>query len=244
MTGSIGLPSQNGAGYREYRPEFLKLGTGSGSFSFTCRANSQLVKIDCNAGTILATIHSTGTATAGESPLTIKNSDASSVIDVYDGRVHLDADTSGATATLRITPADGAQPDVLASTTFACGAVQQSGGRFECRGSATSLTASNGALATFTGAATCPTISAATGAIVTWGSTAGVTTTITAFPGGTITFVANGAAKTVADATIHPGGAIRDPLGIVAWTDGIELAGCALEECTIDVGRGKKIDTI
>lgn len=250
MNAPLGLPSQNPLGYREYRPEFLKLGDGSGTFAFACRSIANLIKIDCNAGTINATVYQTGTATGAESALIIKNSDNSSTFDLHGGTIQLDGDTAGSAAAVRITPTGAAQVqgggalDVLATETFACGAVQQSGGRFECRGACTSIDASNGAQAVFTGTATCPTAKSSSGAQIFWGSTSGITTQIVAFPSGTIDFGSNGAAKTVADAIIHAGGTILDPLGIVAWTDGIELSGCTLQECTIDFGRGKKLDTI
>lgn len=245
-TGNVGLPARNANVYQEYRPRFLKLGDGTSAFAVTIGQGtgrqSSRIFIDGNDATLTLTVYDSGSSNDGEHAVVIKNTDSSSTGDIYGGSVKIDADTSGSLADLRITPLSSfGASQVQTSSSVAAGAVVTSGGNLEIRGSATSVDASGGANVTIANAATCPTVKAASGATVLWQSTANVTTKIFAYNAGVIDFSPNGAAKTVADADCYQGGTIRDPLGVVTWTNGIALPGTRLEDVTLDIGRDKTV---
>jgi len=247
FTGEIGLPVQNAAGYREYRPRFLKLGDGTSSYALTVGLGTgrqpPRVFIDANAADVAAKIYNSGQGISDEMPVIIRNTGGSSTLDVYSGKVHVDADSSGSLANLRITPADGGTNNVyvLIDETVAAGAIIQTGGTLEVRGSASSINASNNAQARFVLAATCPVIVVATGGTVYWESTAGVTTSINVHAGGSMDFARNVSAKTVAAAVLYAGGTVKDPSGIVTWTTGVDLLGCSIQDVTLDLGRSRTI---
>lgn len=247
FTGEIGLPVQNATGYREYRPRFLKLGDGTSSYALTVGLGTgrqpPRVFVDANAADVAAKIYNSGQGISDEMPIIIKNTGGASTLDVYSGKVHIDADSSGSLTTLRITPADGGTNNVyvLIDEAVAAGAITQTGGTLEVRGSASSIDASNNAQARFVLAAACPVIVVATGGTVYWESTAGVTTSISVHAGGSIDFSRNVSAKTVAAAVMYAGGTLKDPSGIVTWTTGVDLLGCSIRDVTLDLGRGRTI---
>ena len=245
-SGNIGLPADNVGGYREYRPRFLKLGDGSSAFSVIIGQGtgrqSNLIQIDGNNATVNAAIYNTGNSTTSDFPVVIKNTDNSSVCDVFGGSVKFDADTSGALSQLRVTPGQGANGvQVEASTTVACGTVTAAGGSLAIRGSATLLKASDGAQVTLSNAATCPTVNVSSGATVFWSSTAGITTKAFVFHQGTLDFSLSASTKAVQACDLFYGGIVRDPIGIVTYTTSIVLQGAKLSEVQLDVGRGRTI---
>ena len=247
FTGEIGLPVQNAAGYREYRPRFLKLGDGTSSYALTVGLGTgrqpPRVFIDANAADVAAKIYNSGNSATEETPIVIKNTGSASTLDVYAGKVYIDADSAGDLANLRITPDDGGSNNVyvLIDETVDAGVIVQTGGVLEVRGVASSIDASNNAKARFVLAAACPVIVVANGATVYWESTAGVTTSISVHARGSVDFARNGAAKTVAAAVLYASGSITDPLGIVTWTTGVDLLGCSIQDVTLDLGRSRTI---
>lgn len=248
FTGEIGLPARNASGYQEYRPRFLKLGDGSPAFAITIGQGSgrqsSLLQFDGNDASVALSVYGTGTSTDAEAAVILKNFDANSTADIYGGSVLFDADTSAEFANLRITPGNSfSAPSVIAKENVDCGEVLISGGTLTIAGSATSVDASNGSQVTISNAATCPTVKAATGAVVNWSSTADVTTKVFAYAGGTVDFSGNGAEKSVAAASCYENGIIRDPLGVVTWETGIRLEGSRIADTQVDVGRDKVIST-
>jgi len=247
FTGEIGLPVQNATGYREYRPRFLKLGDGSSSFAITVGLGNgrqpTRVFIDVNLADVTVKIYNSGQGVTDEMPVILRNTGGASTIDVYAGKVHIDADTSGSINKLRITPADGGTNNVyvLIDEPVDAGDITQTGGIIEVRGNAVSIDASNNAQARFVLAATCPIIVVANGATVYWESTAGITTSVHVHARGSVDFARNGAAKTVAAAVLYASGSITDPLGIVTWTTGVDLLGCGIRDVTLDLGRSRTI---
>lgn len=247
FTGEIGLPVQNAAGYREYRPRFLKLGDGTSSYALTVGLGTgrqpPRVFIDANLADVTAKVYNSGNSASEENPIVIKNTGSASTLDVYAGKVHIDADSAGDLANLRITPADGGSNNVyvLIDETVDAGVIVQTGGVLEVRGVASSIDASNNAQARFVLAAACPIVVASNGATVYWESTAGVTTSVSVHARGSVDFARNGSAKTVAAAVLYATGSITDPLGIVTWTTGVDLLGCSIRDVTLDLGRSRTI---
>jgi hypothetical protein len=74
-----------------------------------------------------------------------------------------------------------------------------------------------------------------------WESSAGISTKLTAEPGGIADFGRVATTKTIAAADIHPGGTILDPLDKITWTAGVVLVGARLADVTLDLGFGVTI---
>lgn len=249
FSGEIGLPVQNALGYREYRPRYLKLGDGSSPFAVTIGMGNggqpPRVNLDYNGAQVTTRVYGSGVGDANEAPILIHNTGANSQLDVYGGTVAVAADSAGYLLSLRLTPADSTSSTQVRVTVDADVAVTtalHAGGDLQILGAVTTYLGSTNAVARFLLAATCTNITVAGGAIVYWESTTNISGTVTVQTQGTVDFSRNGSGKTVANATCFAGGAIRDPLGIVTWTNGIDLDGCGISETTIDVGRGRTLD--
>lgn len=244
-TGEIGLPATNAAGYPEYRQRELKLGNGASAIALTIGLGegnfSPFINYDCNGAECNATIYGSGNSTSSERPVTIRNTGASSDIAVHGGQCYFTAASSGTIATLRVLPYDNANVDVWVDSVTSAGVITASGGILTVEGASTSIEASENAVVTFLGTATCPTVNVSSGAQVNWNSSAGITTRLRSYPGGTVSFAGHGSAKTVAAANLYSGGSILDPLGIITWTADIVLEGCKIEDVNLDLGRGRTV---
>lgn len=241
FTGQIGLPATNAAGYPEYRPRFLKLGNAA-AYALTIGQGrgrqSSRIQIDANGGDLTATIFGSG---AGDSTyaITIINTANTSDIAISGGSVLVDATSSGGTATVRITPGATGQAQVeLSERITAAGAITMSGGSLRLRGVATSLEAYDNAQAIVTGNLT--TAKTGQGGSIHWESGEGITN-LNLFAAGAFSFARNGAAKTVTNCTMSPGARLEDPLGVVTFTNGIDLTGCRLQDVQLDLGRERTI---
>jgi len=242
-TGEIGLAATNAAGYPEYRARFLKLGDGTSASTIAIGQGggdqSARINIDANDETVYLQVYGTGNG-ADDFAVTIKNMDSSSTIDYYNGNVKVDADTSGSAGTVRMNPQD-TNANLLLTATVTAGAIDQTGGNLEVRGGATSLSI-RGGTAEFTNAATCPTITIEEGATVFWSSSAGITTSVTVYPNGTLDFSRSLATKAVQAAEFHVNSTILDPGGIVTWTTAPDLNGIrSTQDFNFEFGAGKSI---
>lgn len=247
FVGAIGLPPTNSNGYQEYRPRFLKLGDGTSAFAVTIGLGTgrqpERVLIDANNASVTAAIYGTGSNSAdSDYPVVIKNPDNASVINLYAGRLQVDADSSGACSAVRVTPSGQSQDaSLLLGANIAAGDVLLAGGAVELRGSATTLVASDGATVEAMLGFTCPTITVASGAELRWRSTAGIATRLTVQHGGRVDFSGQGGSKTVAACDLYATGSISDPLAVVTWTAGIAIKGCTIGDVTLDLGRGRTL---
>jgi hypothetical protein len=86
-----------------------------------------------------------------------------------------------------------------------------------------------------------PTVKVGSRARLNWESSAGISTKLTAEPGGIADFGRVATTKTIAAADIHPGGTILDPLDKITWTAGVVLVGARLADVTLDLGFGVTI---
>lgn len=246
-SGAIGLPVQNPAGYREYRPRFLKLGDGSVPVELTVGLGDgrqpSRVFYDASGGRVTARVYGTGNGFGDELPVIVKNTGDSSAVDVYAGAVHLDADSAGTVSVLRITPAEQqSNVSVLVDEAVTLGSIVQNGGSLECRGNASSCVCEGGT-SRFVLDALCPTIEVGSGGIVYWESTQSVSTKVTVRDQGSIDFSRNAKSKSVLAGVMHSGSTWFDPLGAVQIPGGILVSGCGLEDINLDVGQGKTLST-
>lgn len=242
FTGLIGLPAVAAAGYREYRARFLKLGDGSSTIVVNIGqgkgSKSGRINLDLNDATGTIRVYSTGQSQDNfEGPLVIKNTDSSSTFLMHSGVALLTADTSGSFSTVKLLPnGDQQGASVVSDTTVALGAITMNTGELECRGSATSVNASQGAKFKITGAATCPTVTVSNQAKIYWSSSAGITT-LAGGQAGEIYFGGETTSKTITNASIGPGCIVSDPSSCVTWTNGIKLSACRLKDVQIDFGN-------
>jgi hypothetical protein len=243
-TGAIGLPATNANGYPEYRTRFLTLGNGSGTLVVTIGEGvgigASRVLLDLNDGTGTVTVHQTSANTLEGYPVQIHGLDSSSAVRVYGGSVQLGDPSSAAVSTLDIIerPASRARPVVSVASTVTVTTILCSGGELYLESSATSLTARDGAIVTVQKAAAIPTVKVGSRARLNWESSAGISTKLTAEPGGIADFGRVATTKTIAAADIHPGGTILDPLDKITWTAGVVLVGARLADVTLDLGFG------
>lgn len=245
FTGAVGLPATNPRGYREYRSRFLKLGDGTSAYAVTIGIGQgrQATRLLLDVFGTNATIQVYGSGNSGgdELPIVLKNTGASSTLDMFGGTVKLDADSSATLASVRVTPASNNQTRLVAGRLVACGAVTVAGGDVELQGSATSLTASNRAVVRAVLAATCPTVTVGDGARVVWGSSEGISTKANIQSQGTLDFSASADPKVVTNCDLFAGGALLDPLGAVTFTNPIGIKGCKIQDTTLDLGRNRNV---
>lgn len=243
-TGEIGLPSTNASGYREYRDRFLTLGDGGWDPTITIGqgqgGQSGRIQIDANDCTVTGRVYGSGSSPDGEYAIILKGTDASSVVDVFGGNVEFDDDGISALGTLRITPSGNiTDTRVLCSDAVSAGNVTVGGGRLEIRKAATSVSATNNAEVYIQGTATCPTVSARSGARVFWNSSAGVTTSLTIYADGVFDASGSGSSKAIQACTLFAGASIVDPLGVLTYTTGFVTSGCSLLDVSVDTGVGR-----
>lgn len=248
FTGRIGLPETNLGGYPEYRPRHLKLGGGTNSYAVVVGQGSgrfpEAVLINANSATVLLSVYGGGSGVQSAVPVQLKNCDASSTAAVYGGSAGVYADTSGGlTSASVVAQANSNSPAslVIGEGVTVADAVC-AGGSLTNYGTITTLAASGGAQVSNYGSM--PAASASTGANVAYLSSSGASDTVTAYTQGVIDFSREATAKTVDSARIHQGGSILDPLGVVTWTNGVELIGCRIADCTLDLGRDIVLNTV
>lgn len=243
FTRKIGLPEINqdetdpDLHYNEYLDTYLILcdtadstdtvitvGSGEGP-------GSGRLKLDCNDGQISMTVLGTGTAeTDGIPALLLKGTDTSNELNVLRGDVGVaffDGE-SAHLATLNVGYVDNVDGDssvVLGSgVDIANATIQQSGGTLvidSATGSGT-IAMTGGTLDVLSAAHASLTID---GGIARYRSI-GTLTTLVVGNDGEADFNRDLSAKTVTNASVYDGAALRDRFGVVTWTNGIDFQRC------------------
>ena len=245
--GAIGLPPTNAAGYPEYRTRFLTLGDGSGALVVNIGdgpgVGAGRILIDLNDGTGTVTVFASPANTLEGFPIQLFGLDSSSVVNVYGGSILLDDPSSAAVSALNIIERPGARvrPSVSVSSRVTVTTITCMGGELILESNATTLTARDGATVTTRLASATPTVKVGSRARINWESSGGISTKLTAEPGGTCDFGRVASTKTIAAADIHAGGTILDPLDKITWTTGVVLVGARLADVTLDLGFGVTI---
>lgn len=247
FTGEIGRPVTNteigSAGYPEYRPTRLKLGTGSAityKIGEGSGNGSSLVRLDANASNATFTCYRTGSATGNnEYPLDAIGLGSGSAVKIYGGSVSI-VGTSLASVNV-FSPSQ--QGGLLSGLTVDLGTSTGTtlniyGGTVYYAGTFTTVIARTGAQVTPRYSAASGTVKVGEQARVNWNSSGGITTLLEVEPGGAADFSGEASAKTVADCKIHSGGRIADPAGVVTWTAGVKLQGCRIGDVDVDLGVG------
>jgi hypothetical protein len=232
-TGKIGLPVYNDADYYEYRDRFLKYGNSgdAGNISITVGqgegSGSPRIKFDAGTGRITLTVLGTGIAsTENERAFEFLGTNASNEVNVSSGSVGiaLHAGSVATVATLRVgyqTNVDG-DSDVLCGLGATLTTVTQSGGVVETRTNLTTLTVDGGEHIKSSGSVTTANINGGTLIY----NTTGTLTTLVAAPTGILDFSRDLRTKTVTNLTVNSGSTLKDPHGVVTYTNGILFSRC------------------
>lgn len=243
FTGTIGLPTTNETGtYPEYREQYLKIspdvitiGGGDGDGSGRIKINTGLVQ------TALTILNSGTGLDDGLHPIQWKGTHASNAVSITKGQ--LDIAPYAAEVATFTTLKQGYLDNIEGDSTVRCGSGVTCG----------TITKNGGQLTIDTTAAAVTAVTQLAGELKIEGSTNAVTA-LTIYGGavfyntsGTLTagIVGTGAvldfrqdmrAKTVTAISIYAGGAAYDPAAVVTWTNGLDLVGAGLEDCTLELG--------
>jgi hypothetical protein len=225
----IGLPRNTSPqnpdqGYPEYRPQRLKIGVTVA----TVDTVSGRVRLDLDTDASTVTVDGTGTAVApGEWPLDLVGVNTATAVRVNRGTVGLAANAGDAMTVGTLKVAYRTQRDGDAVVELGVGltvgtSVEQSGGAVTLRTAVPTYTKEGGTL-----------LREGSGALTTMLNRIGEfqdagTGTITALTQGGTYRRTGLAALTVTDCTLLGGSVTRDPLGVVAWTNPVQLYECSL----------------
>jgi hypothetical protein len=233
FTGSIGLPVYNENGYYEYRERFLKYSNSGDATNMQVvvgqgeGGGSPRIKLNAGTGQSTVTVLSTGQPeTDSEKAFEFIGTHASNEVNVSAGSVGiaLHAGSAATVPTLRV----GYQTNVESDSSVLCGlgatltTVTQAGGTLETRSNITTLTLSGGEHVKAAGTVT--TLNANGGVYI--HNSTGTVTTIVAASGAEVDFSRDLRTKTVTNFTVNAGATLKDPHGVVTYTNGIVFNRC------------------
>jgi len=243
-TGKLGLQNWNGD-YYEYRATMLAIGAtlcyiGEGEGS-----GSQRLKIDF--GSVQTSVYVTQTGTAEDSAagaFSMAGTHASNALYVNRGTVGVamnEPEQDSKLATLSIGYIESEETDSVVQ----CGAgmtqlttITQNGGELIFASNVTTFTQRAGEAAV-EGTAT---VATADVNGVFYYASSGTMTQAYVRSSGSLNFTRDLRAKTVTDCSIFGGGEINDRLRVVTWTNPIELDGCSISDCTLELGTHITLD--
>lgn len=245
-TGQIGLPESNITGsatYPEYRDQYLAIGAtllrvggGSGEGSGMLRINTGSVQ------TALSVHRTASSAVAGVPAFWWKGTHASNTVSVTRGEVAAAyRGTDVATVTTFQTgfetgETSDATVEIGPGTTLTTLTMQ--GGTVTLSAAATTITKNGGNL-TITGTGAYTTIRTWKGDLSYRSS--GTTTNL--FCGAAaVDFRADMRPKTITNCDLYAGAEVRDPSGVVTWTNGLDLNACSQAEVTLDLGKNIRLE--
>lgn len=232
-TGRIGLPVYNENEYYEYRDRFLVYGNSGDATNMQVvvgqgdGAGSSRIKFNAGTGQCTVTVLATGQSESDtEKAFEFLGTHASNEVNVSSGSVGiaLHAGSSATVPTLRV----GYQTNVDSDSSVLCGlgatltTVTQTGGELETRSNVTTLTVNGGEHIKAAGTVT--TVNANGGAYV--HNSTGTATTIVVASGAEVDFSRDLRGKTVTNLTVNNGSILKDPHGVVTYTNGIIFNRC------------------
>jgi hypothetical protein len=232
-TGTIGLPVYNENGYYESRDRFLRYGNSTDATNMQVvvgqgeGGGSSRIKFNAGTGQVTVTVLSTGQPeTDSEKAFEFIGTHASNEVNVSSGSVGiaLHAGSAATVPTLRV----GYQTNVESDSSVLCGlgatltTVTQAGGTLETRSNITTLTLSGGEHVKAAGTVT--TLNANGGVYI--HNSTGTVTTIVAASGAEVDFSRDLRTKTVTNFTVNAGSTLKDPHGVVTYTNGIIFNRC------------------
>ncbi len=237
--GTIGLPKVNAdsaTAYPEYRPDYLQIGATTISIGYDAGIGSGRIKID--TGSVQTNLLLSGSGTGidsaiGLEPVLWKGTHASNAVRATGGTLGV-AVFGGEVATIAtLQVANNAQVRTTAGVTLTT-LTQAGSSSLEVATAFTTLTQLGGnSLVRGTGNAT--TMNVYRGSCFV--QTNGTITTLVLGPAGIADFTQDLRSRTVTNATMYAGSALLDGGRTITHTNPILLAGCGIEDVTIDKGK-------
>jgi hypothetical protein len=225
----IGLPAVNTDDtqypYDEFRDRFLAVNGG------TVLIEGQAAKaLRINTGSSASGITVLSSGQVEETnvpPIEVRANHSSSTVAVAGGTVGINFDgTSGQVSSITI--GGTAQPNVVIGNSMTVATVAQSSGVTVNYSACTTLTVSGGTFEQIAGAVNELNVE---GGIVYQTGTGTITTLY--HTGGVFDCTKNSTARTITNANVYRGATIKDPLGSITWTNGIDMY-CKPTEVTLD----------
>lgn len=238
FTGTLGLPEANGAGYVEYRATELAVGATALNVGQGPGQGSGRLRVNLGSVQTAAIVTRTGASLDGDAQaLRLRGTNASNTLEVRGGTVGVAAvgGTSATVATLRVS---GGR--VLCGVGTTLTTVVQSGGAMTLNSALTTLTKTGGDC-TIQGTGAVGTVTNDAG-LVSYMTSGTLSTACRVGSGATLDFSGDLRAKTVTPlVSLHSGGALLDPAGVVTYTNGVQLVRCDLNEATLLVGQDRTL---
>lgn len=235
FTGRIGLTEINVNRYDEYRGTYLQIGATLLSIGSGTGQGSQQIKLDLGSAQTSANITNSGISEFTPA-IQLKGTHASNVVNITKGSLgvaYLPGE-SATIATLRVGYLGNQAND--ATVTLGEGVtntnVEQSGGVLVVYSASTSIQQTGGTLYVQGGAHASILMDGGT----CFYSSSGTLTTAKAGNAATLDFSRDMRAKTVTNCEVYASGSIRDPFGVVTFTNGIDVVRTSLDKVSIDLG--------
>jgi hypothetical protein len=246
-TSQIGLPSDNSNGYKEYRNQYLKVTGGTLNITGAANPGPNLLNFDFNATAATISIQSTGNATNREC-VRIRNTANTSTLVVISGSVGFgnnadDGNTWIASATVSGGVVNfGPKGIIKDSFTMTGGTVTFDGRNINsavfC---GTSFTKLGGSLAVV-GIATVGCNFTNQGGGILWISSSGASTKQITLSGGTLDLSRATTSLSFAKLNLYREAGYNDPNGFGAFSGGIAIVQCGIEDLSVlKIGKGKTI---
>lgn len=214
-TGTIGLPSQNAAGYVEYRATYFQVGATTITIGRGRGQGSNRIKIDNEASQATIVVESTGPATGDMEAFLWKGTNINNSLEVHEGTVGV-AVFGGETATISTLLNTSGTVRLGAGVTVTT--ITNRVGNLELYSDVTTLTSDGGSVLVG-GDATVMTVNLDNGRLE-YESSGTITT---ANIGSTFDVAGDASARTITNCVLQPGGQIIDPLQTITFTNGITL---------------------
>lgn len=230
FTGDIGLPLTNPGGYPEYRATILEIGANTVTIGEGLGYGSGRIRLDLDAQVAAITVHNTGQSQdAASKALLLTGTDTNTTLTVSKGSLAI-APEAGQTAIVTTLTASH-RGNVLGDVDLRSGSgatvttLSQKGGTLILGASPTTITQTAGQLTVQSGNTTAATID---GGTFRHEGSAAVITTLTAGAAAIVDFSTAPVARTVTNCVAYGGAAILDPLGLVTFTNGIDVTRAGL----------------
>jgi hypothetical protein len=251
-TGRIGLARINvddsAYPYTEYRDRFLALGDSSdaATTSVTIGAGegngSSRIQLDSGSGQAVVVILNSGTPElTGIPAIQWIGTHASNTVSISKGSVGI-AYRAGEVATVA-TLSVGFRTNLAGDSAVWCGSgctlttINQSGGALETNSAVTTMTLTGGVWSHLAGAVTTANIN---GGACRYRATSTLTTANVG-SGGELDFRQDPRSRTVTNCDMFEGASLRDPIGTVTFTNGIDLNRCDLSNVVLEINKNRRI---
>jgi hypothetical protein len=245
-TGNIGLPTQNAAGYAEYRDTYFQFEADNVYIGEAGGNGSPRTKINTGSTPCTVSIYNTGTpAETGLPALFWKGNSTGNLVDVVKGKVGIGyfADDTAKLNRLRIgkknNPTADASVEIGTGTTFVT--IEQTAGKMSVNssGSAFATLDQTGGESEIRGSGAITTVTVDGG--ICYYCSSGTASTVNIGSKGTIDCTRDLRDRTFTACNAFGGATVRDPHKTINFAGGINLQRCGLLGVTLDIGEHIKV---